>query len=116
MPPWAFGTHSQRRGGRIERQVTHFEVERLGHTQTGPPLLEHQQHRLRAGGCSDDGVHLVGFEVFGYALLALGYCAVLCFGVTAMIPYGPSGIGSDPWGNWLRCLPDDLSIRSRGGP
>ena len=37
-------------------------------------------------------------------------------GVAAVIPYGPSGIGSDPWGNWLRCLPDDLSIRSRGGP
>ena len=55
-------------------------------------------------------------QVFRYALLALGDRAVLCFGVTAMIPYGPSGIGSDPLGNWLRCLPDDLSIRSRGGP
>ena len=32
---------------------------------------------------------------------------------TAMIPYGPSGTGSDPFHNWLRCLPNDLSIRSR---
>ena len=38
------------------------------------------------------------------------------FSTTAMIPYGPSGTGSDPFHNWLRCLPDDLSIRSRGGP
>ena len=68
---------------------------------------------LRAGRCSDDGVHLVCFEVLRYALFAFGSCAVLCFEVTAMIPYGPSGIGSDPWGNWLRCLPGDLSIRSR---
>ena len=109
-------THTNRRAGRIERQVPHFEVQGLGDSQTGPPLLEHQQLSLRAGRCSDDGVHLVCFEVFRYAPLALGSCAVLCFGVTAMIPYGPSGIGSDPWGNWLRCLPDDLSIRSRGGP
>ena len=34
------------------------------------------------GRCSDDGVYLVGFKVFRYALLALGSCAVLCFGVT----------------------------------
>ena len=52
-------------------------------------------------------------RVLRYALLALGSRALLCFGVTAMIPYGPSGIGPDPWGNWLRCLPGDLSIRSR---
>ena len=32
-----------------------------------------------------------------------------------MILYEPSGIGSDPFGNWLRCLVFDLSIRSRGG-
>ena len=37
------------------------------------------------------------------------------FSTTAMIPYGPSGTGSDPFHNWLRCLPNDLSIRSRGG-
>ena len=29
---------------------------------------------------------------------------------------GPSGTGSDPFANWLRCPHRDLSIRSRGGP
>ena len=29
---------------------------------------------------------------------------------------GPSGTGSDPFANWLRCPQMDLSIRSRGGP
>ena len=35
---------------------------------------------------------------------------------TAMIPHGPPRIGSDLFKDWLRCLPTDLSIRSRGGP
>ena len=39
------------------------------------------------GRCPDDGVHLVGFEVFGYALGALGVCAVftLVGGETAVL-------------------------------
>ena len=43
----------------------------LEDAQTCPPLLQHQQLSLRVGCCSDDGVHLVGFEVFRYAPLAL---------------------------------------------
>ena len=39
-----------------------------------------------------------------------------CYTSTAMIPYGPSGTGSDPHVNWPRCPQMDLSIRSRGGP
>ena len=35
--------------------------------------------------------------------------------VTAMILSGPCGIGSDPFGNWLRCPQNDLSTRSRDG-
>ena len=45
-----------------------------------------------------------------------GIYALEGLSTTAMIPYGPSGTGSDPFHNWRRCLPNDLSIRSRGGP
>ena len=55
---WSFACGG--RAGRIERQVAHFEVQRLRDSQPCPPLLEHQQLRLpeepeRAGRCSDDG-------------------------------------------------------------
>ena len=33
--------------------------------------------------CSDDGVHLVGFEVLRYALLVVAGCAVLCLGIAS---------------------------------
>ena len=83
-------TYSERRTGRIQRQVTYFEVQRLRDSQTRPPLLQHQQLRLRTGRGSDDRIHLVGFEIFRYALLALGGCAVLCFWITSAGP-APAG-------------------------
>ena len=49
-------------------------------SETRSPLLKHQQLRLRTGRCSDDGVYLVGFEIFRYALLALGSCASCVWG------------------------------------
>ena len=69
------GSYPDRRIGGIEGQVAHFEVERLGHAKAGPSLLQHQQLRLRIRRSFDDGVHLVGFEVLRYALLAFGACA-----------------------------------------
>ena len=65
-------THTKRRTGRIERQVPHFEVQGLGDSQPRPPLLEHQQLRLRARRCADDRVNLVGFKVLRYAPLTFG--------------------------------------------
>ena len=35
---------------------------------------------------------------------------------TAMIFYGPSGIGSDSEWDWFICPQNDLSARSRDGP
>ena len=49
-------------------------------SETRSPLLKHQQLHLRTGRCSDDGVYLIGFEVFRYALLALGSCASCVLG------------------------------------
>ena len=49
-------------------------------SETRSPLLKHQQLHLRNGRCSDDGVYLIGFEVFRYALLALGSCASCVLG------------------------------------
>ena len=65
----------------VERQVAHFEVERLGHPQACSPLFEHQELRLRIGGEADDGVDLFGFEVLGELFDALRGRAILGLGI-----------------------------------
>ena len=83
-------SHTKRGSDRIERQISYFEVERLGDSQTRTPLLKHQQLRLRVGRCSDNGIHLVGFEVLRYALFAFGSCTIRRLRVT---PAGPTPAG-----------------------
>ena len=67
----------------FQRQVPYFEIERLGHSQAGSPLLKHQELGLGVRGKSDDGVHLVGLKIFGKFLDALWSRAVLGLGIAS---------------------------------
>lgn len=69
--------------GRFQRQVSHFKVERLGHPQAGPPLLEHKELCLWVGGEVDDGVDLVGLKVLRKFPDALWSSSVLGLGIAA---------------------------------
>ena len=68
--------------------------------------------------CADRHFVLTFVEVGCYARTFIAWILVAAalvsaIGAVAMILYGPSGTGSDPHVNWLRCPRMDLSIRSR---
>ena len=86
--------------------------------QKHPPGREAQMDFTHCGGL---GVTIGGepFEhmLFQFVLSHSGWRhAQVCFGETAMIFYGPSGIGSDSEWDWFICPQNDLSARSRDGP
>lgn len=87
------GPDSQCGMGRFQRQVAHFEVERLGYSQAGAPLLQHQKLCLRVWGETDDGVDLVGIEVPGEFPDALWIRAVLGLGIAPARPAAAYNLG-----------------------
>ena len=77
----------------FQRQVPYFEIECLGHSQAGPPLLQHQELGLGVRGKSDDGVDLVGLKIFGKFLDALWGRAFLGLGVASTRPSSSYDLG-----------------------
>ena len=87
--------------------------------------------QLRPAGDRRPGLHAAGSWGIGgavhpeaerYERRSLGITSNLVFSEWEKVfancddTLGPSGTGSDPFANWLRCPHRDLSIRSRGGP
>ena len=83
----------------VKRQIAHFEIKRLGHSQPGAPLFEHKELRLRVGGETDDGVDLVRLQILRQFLDALGSRAILGLGIPSARPaaaYNLSRQGQNP--------------------